>query len=83
MVHHSIAIVITSFLTNFVELRKAEVRRSPNAEDKQCMLVLPNQQRIFRDRVHGQHGATHLSDPPRPFANRLPRRFAAGRRMGP
>ena len=27
MVHHSIAVVITSFLTNFVELRKGEVRR--------------------------------------------------------
>jgi hypothetical protein len=27
MVHHSIAVVITSFLTNFSELRKREVRR--------------------------------------------------------
>jgi len=27
MVHHSIAVVITSFLTYFVERRKAEVRR--------------------------------------------------------
>ena len=26
MVHHSIAVVVTSFLTNFVELRKAEVQ---------------------------------------------------------
>jgi hypothetical protein len=26
MVHHSIAVVITSFLTNFVELRYGEVR---------------------------------------------------------
>ena len=25
MVHHSIAVVFTSFLTNFLELRKAEV----------------------------------------------------------
>jgi hypothetical protein len=29
MVHHSIAVVITSFLTNFVERRKDEVRRIP------------------------------------------------------
>ena len=29
MVHHSIAVVITSFLTNFVEFCKAEVRRIP------------------------------------------------------
>src|SRR5215204_6419154 len=28
MVHHSIAVVITSFLPNFSELRKAEVRRT-------------------------------------------------------
>jgi hypothetical protein len=27
MVHHSIAVVITSFLTNFVESRLAELRR--------------------------------------------------------
>jgi hypothetical protein len=27
MVHHSIAVVITSFLTNFSELRHGEVRR--------------------------------------------------------
>jgi hypothetical protein len=27
MVHHSIAVVITSFLTNFSELRQCEVRR--------------------------------------------------------
>jgi hypothetical protein len=26
MVHHSIAVVFTSFLTNFLELRKAEVQ---------------------------------------------------------
>jgi hypothetical protein len=29
MAHHSIAVVITSFLTNFVEFCKAEVRRIP------------------------------------------------------
>src|SRR5215217_5270160 len=29
MVHHSIAVVITSFLTNFVELRHSELRRIP------------------------------------------------------
>jgi hypothetical protein len=29
MVHHSIAVVITSFLTNFSELRKREVRSAP------------------------------------------------------
>ena len=28
MVHHSIAVVITSFLTNFLELREGEVRRT-------------------------------------------------------
>jgi hypothetical protein len=29
MVHHSIAVVITSFLTNFSEPRQHEVRRTP------------------------------------------------------
>jgi hypothetical protein len=29
MVHHSIAVVITSFLTNFSELRACELRRIP------------------------------------------------------
>ena len=29
MVHHSIAVVITSFLTNFSEFYKGEVRRIP------------------------------------------------------
>jgi hypothetical protein len=29
MVHHSIAVVITSFLTNFVERSKGELRRTP------------------------------------------------------
>jgi len=29
MVHHSIAVVFTSFLTNFSELYKGEVRRIP------------------------------------------------------
>ena len=29
MVHHSIAVVITSFLPNFLERRKVEVRLSP------------------------------------------------------
>jgi len=29
MVHHSIAVVITSFLTNFVERRQCEVQHSP------------------------------------------------------
>jgi len=36
MVHHSIAVVITSFLTNFSELRKAEVQllRIPQPVEK-------------------------------------------------
>jgi hypothetical protein len=29
MVHHSIAVVFTSFLTNFVEFYEGEVRRIP------------------------------------------------------
>jgi hypothetical protein len=32
MAHHSIAVVITSFLTNFVEFCKGEVRLSPGPE---------------------------------------------------
>ena len=35
MVHHSIAVVITSFLTNFVELRVCEVRRNRDRRSSQ------------------------------------------------
>ena len=34
MVHHSIAVAITSFLTNFVEPRTGEVRLSPRPEGR-------------------------------------------------
>ena len=42
MVHHSIAVVITSFLTEFSELREGEVRRTRNMRTSGTVKLHPS-----------------------------------------